>query len=492
MAPTDPTQQSTTARDHLENVVANLQLIADMAYGDVALALPDADGMLAVAADARPNTALAPFASTRVGRELAREDEPEAYAALGSGLPVAGDRRRRARGIRYTTSAWPIGEPKPFAVVVCDVAEQVDESAGAMERAFMDVAEELLRSLRDAPLTDVRTGEPFATGRTAGDGVMRVGENGQITYASPNAVNIMRHAGVDRALPGMKASALPGGGFGVAPVLGTQAALAIDAEVGERVLGYRTMGLPAGALVLVQDLTESRRREQEIKVKDATIREVHHRVKNNLQTIASLLRIQARRSDSRETRRALDEATERVGAMAVVHDLLAGSNEERVDFAEAARTVVDLVRRSIVGENSSTTLTVEGQTGAVDARAATSLALALAELVHNALEHGIGDREGGHVEVAMRRVPGELVLTVRDDGLGLPSDFEPETTANLGLAIVRTVIKDDLHGTLTFSGGRGTTVTVRVPVEEVSPGLTDSSDRGGSAIAVEPDATPEV
>jgi two-component system, sensor histidine kinase PdtaS len=492
MAPTDPIELPSSARDHLANVVANLQLIADMAYSDVALALPDANGTLVVTEDARPNTALAPFASTRVGRELARDGEPEAYAALSAGEPVVGDRRRRARGIGYTTSAWPIGMPTPFAVVVCDVAEQITESAGAMERAFMDVAEGLLRLLADAPLIDVRTGEPFATGRTAGDGVMRVAANGQIGYASPNAVNIMRLAGVDRALVGTKASALPGGGYGVAPALGTRAAIAIDAEVGERVLGYRTIGLPAGALVLVQDLTESRRREQEIKVKDATIREVHHRVKNNLQTIASLLRIQARRSDSRETRRALDEATERVGAMAVVHDLLAGSDEERVDFAEVARTVVDLVRRSIVGENSSSTLTVEGQTGAVDARAATSLALALAELVHNALEHGIGDRESGRVEVTMRRVPGELVLTVRDDGVGLPDDFNPDTTANLGLAIVRTVIKDDLHGTLTFSGGRGTTVTVRVPMEDASPGLADSADRGGPATSAEPDTTPEV
>ena len=204
----------------------------------------------------------------------------------------------------------------------------------------------------------------------------------------------------------MKASGLPGGGFGIAPVLGTGGGIAVETEVAERVLGYRTIDLPAGALVLVEDLTEAHRREQEIKVKDATIREVHHRVKNNLQTIASLLRIQARRSDSPEVRRALAEATERVGAMAVVHDLLAGSDEERVDFAQVATTVVDLVRRGLVGEGHHVVVSVDGQTGEVDARMATSLALALAELVHNALEHGIGDRENGRVDVTTRRVNG--------------------------------------------------------------------------------------
>ena len=383
-----------------------------------------------------------------------------------TGSPSPGVRRRVARGITYTTSAWPIGAETPEAVLLRDLAEQVAESAGGMERAFMDVAEELLDSLRDGPITDVRTSEPFHTVRTAGDGVMRVGALGKIAYASPNAVNIMRLAGVETAVTGMQASSLPGGGFGIAPVLGTRSAIGVETEVAERVLGYRTIGLPAGALVLVEDLTEAHRREQEIKVKEATIREVHHRVKNNLQTIASLLRIQARRSDSDEVRRALAEATERVGSMAVVHDLLAGSDEERVDFAEVATTVVDLVRRGLVGEGHDVVVTVEGHTGQVDAHMATSLALALAELVHNALEHGIGERDSGHVDVAMRRVAGELVLTVRDDGVGLPEGFEAVRSAHLGLAIVRTVIEDDLRGTITFSGGRGTTVTVRVPLIE--------------------------
>ena len=164
--------------------------------------------------------------------------------------------------------------------------------------------------------------------------------------------------------------------------------------------------LADGALVLVEDLTEARRREAEIKVKEATIREVHHRVKNNLQTIASLLRIQARRTDSEEARHALAEATERVASMAVVHDLLAGSDEERVDFAEAARD-----RRGSGAPRACSAMTAgvsrvrRGHDRLRSTRTtATSLALALAELVHNAIEHGIVGRDAGKVEVTMRRV----------------------------------------------------------------------------------------
>jgi len=458
------------ARTHIGNVAENLQLIADLAYGDVALALARSNGRLEVVADARPTTAVAPIAATRVGRALSKSEETEAYSALSSGQPVHGEARRVVRGIKYATSAYPFEAGGAQVVVVRDVAEQVAAARGSMETAFMDAAEELLDSLSRGPLLDVRDGAPFSTTRRPGDGVMRVSSTGQIAYASPNAVNIMRLAGVEGALGGMKASTLPGGGFGIAPVLGTHGAVKVDAEVADRVLGYRSIALPAGALVLVEDLTDAKRREAEIKVKEATIREVHHRVKNNLQTIASLLRIQARRTDSPEAKHALAEATERVASMAVVHDLLAGSDEERVDFAEAARTVVGLVSRGLLGDQTSIVVRVSGTTGQVDAHVATALALAVAELVHNAIEHAFAGRDAGVVEVSMRRVPGELVLTVRDDGVGLPAGFDPVSSANLGLEIVRTVVEKDLCGTLGYSVARGTTVTVRVPVpDEMTP-----------------------
>jgi two-component sensor histidine kinase len=324
--------------------------------------------------------------------------------------------------------------------------------------------EELLETLRGGPLLDVSSGEPFSTTRQAGDGVLRVRPTGRISFASPNAVNIMRLAGVEGRVTGMQASALPGGGFGISPVLGGPGAIRVDAEVADRVLGYRSIALQAGALVLVEDLTEARRRELELRVKETTIREVHHRVKNNLQTIASLLRIQARGSKNEEVRRALAEATERVMSMAVVHELLTGSADERVDFSAVARTVVDLVRRGLVGERPHITTSVSGETGELGAQAASSLALAVAELVHNAIEHAFDAGADGSVVVEMRREFGGLLIVVRDDGKGLPPDFSTADTGHLGLNIVRTVVEDDLRGTITFASDHGTTVTIRAPL----------------------------
>jgi len=453
---------------HLDNVAENLQLVADLGYGDVALAVRGAADALTVVADARPVTAVAALAGSRVGAVLDRDREVEAHEALTLGRVVHGTRRRITRGISYTSSAYPVGPPsRPYAVIVRNVAAQVLDAPGAMELQFMQAAEDLLSVLCAGPL-QTTDGEAFSTLRVAGDGVVRLDAEGRVAYASPNAVNIMRLAGHEGAVLGTVGTRLPGGPSAIAPVTQGRAgiAAATEALVHDRVLGYRAIRLEHGVLVLVQDRTEAYRREQEIKVKEATIREVHHRVKNNLQTIASLLRIQARRAQTGEARRALAEATERVSSMAVVHDMLAAATEERIDFTEAARTVVDMVRRGLAGESEDVSVTVEGSTGLVPSQVATSLALVVAELVHNAIEHGFAGGRSGSVAVSMRRLPGELVLVVRDDGVGMPEGFDPLAASTLGLSIVRTVVEDNLHGTISFSGGRGTTVTVRFALDD--------------------------
>ncbi|HEY5468303.1 MAG TPA: histidine kinase N-terminal domain-containing protein [Coriobacteriia bacterium] len=455
---------SEPSRAHLVNIATNLQLVADLGYADVALAVAPADGAATVVADARPMTAVAAVAGSRVGRELP-EDEEEAHEALRTGAPVAGERRRTTRGIQYTTSATPVGRP-PFGVLLRDLTQQVADAPGTMESQFMALATDLLDVMGKRPLLAIDTGAPFSTTRIAGDGVMRVDGAGRIAYASPNAVNIMRLAGVDGPLGGTAAVSLPGGAIAVGPVIRSEGALKTEVAAGGRVLLYRVIALEPGAALLVEDITDARRRDAELKVKEATIREVHHRVKNNLQTISSLLRIQARRSTSEEASRALAEAVERVGSMAVVHEMLSSSTDEKVAFADVAKTVVDLVRQGLAGSAGTLRVSVQGTMGEVPAAVATSLALVTAELVHNAIEHGYGPGETGNVTVTLKRPRGELRLLVHDDGSGLPEDFDIEDSAHLGLAIVRTIVEDDLHGTLAFRGGRGTTVAVTVPVEE--------------------------
>jgi len=127
-------------------------------------------------------------------------------------------------------------------MVLRTYGEHVEATPSRMERTFIDSARDLLDALRTGPLADVHSGEPFATTRSAGDGILRVGRRGRISYASPNAVSIMRLAGAEGLVTGMRASELPGGGLGIQPVLGASGAIAVQLEVAGRVLSYSRAG----------------------------------------------------------------------------------------------------------------------------------------------------------------------------------------------------------------------------------------------------------
>jgi two-component sensor histidine kinase len=230
-----------------------------------------------------------------------------------------------------------------------------------------------------------------------------------------------------------------------------------------RTIPIRDRGERKGAIVLSRDVTEVRHQERELITKDATIREIHHRVKNNLQTVASLLRIQARRTHSEGAKEALTQAMRRVAAIAVVHDTLSEGLNQDVNFDQ----VFDRVLLLIAEVASSHTTTVRprsmGSFGDLPSEYATPLALALTELVTNAVEHGLAGRRDGEVEIVARRSDDALSVKVRDNGVGLP---EGKVGSGLGTQIVRTLIQGELGGTIDWHTlhGEGTEVTIDVPL----------------------------
>jgi two-component sensor histidine kinase len=199
-------------------------------------------------------------------------------------------------------------------------------------------------------------------------------------------------------------------------------------------------GSRTGALVLVRDVTELRRRERELMTKDATIREIHHRVKNNLQTVAALLRLQSRRLRAPEARAALDEAIRRVGSIAVVHETLSHAPEEVVDFDDIADRVARMASEVSAAE-VGVIPKITGSFGQLSAAVATPLAMVLTELLQNALQHGFSGaqaaREPGLIEVVVVREPERLTVTVADFGVGYRVSSWTRR-ASLGLQIIHT------------------------------------------------------
>lgn len=188
-----------------------------------------------------------------------------------------------------------------------------------------------------------------------------------------------------------------------------------------RTLPLVVHGAAVGAAVLIRDVTEVKRRDRALLSKDATIREIHHRVKNNLQTVAALLRLQARRTNNVEAREALIESVRRVSSIALVHDALSMSVDEEVNLDEVIDRILPIMN-DVASVDTPIRINRDGALGVLDADRATALIMVITELVQNAIEHAFdANTAQGCVTIRSERSARWLDVVVHDDGRGCPT-----------------------------------------------------------------------
>jgi len=484
--------------DWLHALVSDWQLLADLSFADLTLWAPLRDGSGWVAlAQMRPTTGPTTLLDDVVGWRVGVGDRPFVDAAYN-------DRRICREGDPEWTRGVPIRRESIPVVrdgVVIAVIERSTNLSSArtpsrLELTYLKGADDLAQMV--AAGTFPYPGEEPALVRSprVGDGLLRLGRSGRVSYASPNALSAYRRLGLTADLVGAELGpvttrlcppGLPADDSLMVTASG-RSPRETEIEGNGSVVQLRSIplvvnGMRTGALVLVRDVTELRHRERELMTKDATIREIHHRVKNNLQTVAALLRLQARRTRAPEARAALEEAVRRVGSIATVHETLSHTPEEIVDFDDIARRVA-VMAGEVSAPETGVVPVVSGGFGLLPAAIATPLALVLTELLQNALQHGLagwsGSASGGSVLVHASRDTAALTVHVDDNGAGLPRGFSLDTTTSLGLQIVRTLVETELDGRLTIAPrpGGGTRVEVGLPVKTIAPAPSARPEQG--------------
>jgi two-component sensor histidine kinase len=484
-----------TEAEHLFRLAGDWQLIADLSFADLLLWVAvdptrhsranEAGQEFVCVAQVRPTTAPTAYQDDQVGRfqsgpEIAhlaiahsqgriwREGDPVWYGdtpARHEAIPV-----RRRDGVDV------------IAVVGRDTNLSTARTPGQLEMNYLTSADDLAQMVADGTFPTARHPGETTSAPRVGDGLIRLDASGKVSYASPNAQSAYRRLGLAAHLVGedlavvtsrLTDDPLEGGEAGDR----IQAALRGDAPARkeieargaimlQRALPLLPAGVPIGALVLVRDITEVRRRDRELITKDATIREIHHRVKNNLQTVAALLRLQARRVDTVAARAALEESVRRVASIAIVHETLSMSVDEAVEFD----AIVDRVAAAAVevaAPESKVRLRRESSFGVLPAEVATPLAMVLNELLLNAVEHGFPEGStDGEVVISAHRFRRQLHLSVADNGRGLPDDFDLDAADRLGLQIVRTLARGELRGSIEMRprAGGGTEAVLVVPL----------------------------
>jgi two-component sensor histidine kinase len=480
------TQLSGAAVGHLQRVVAEWQLLADLSFADLLLWVPldpdDPSGDFLCVAHARPTTGPTAHPEDIVGSRAADTEHPRLRRALVEGRILRDEEPRWQLGVPVRRETVPVrlGEQQ-IAVVGRDANLAVPRVPSPLEIAYLGIAADLCQMFADGTFPATATDHDVHSGPRVGDGLIRLHPTGIVIYASPNALSAYHRMGHASDLRGEQLAPLTRSlvtdSFDAAEVaeriraaLDGTPSMRIEADAAGatmlfRALPLRPRGEAAGALVLVRDVTEVRRRDRALLSKDATIREIHHRVKNNLQTVAALLRLQARRTLNVEARHALQESVRRVASIALVHETLSMSLDERVDIDNVVDNVLPMIA-DVAVEDSRVVVRREGSFGVLAAELATPLVMVLTELVQNALEHAFEPGRHGEVVLRAERSARSLEVAVCDDGRGLPPDFSLERADRLGLQIVQTLMGSELRGSLQLERREptGTVALVRLPL----------------------------
>lgn len=455
----------------LAELIAEWQLLADLSFADLVLWVPrrpDAqswpEGHVAIS-QIRPMTAATVFTHDVIGEEISWGTRPHIDHALSTGEIVRDTEPVSLGDFTVKEETIPVlFEGKIIAVISRYRNVETMRQPSRLELNYREIANHIYRMIAEGNFP-VQEGVYLAEAAPrVGDGLVRLDISGVVTFASPNARSAFIQLGWSKDMDGINfgeiLDSLVDTNHGREPreenwrvSMSGKSLRREEFENSSGVIDLLSIPLTSGeqrigAVVLVHNVTELRRKDRALVSKDATIREIHHRVKNNLQAVSALLRIQARRVEDPSASSAIEEAVRRVASIAVVHETLSTSYKDSVAFDEVitkiAKNALELSQRA-----SEIKIIHSGEFGEIPSIVATPLALVVTELIHNALEHGVAET-GTSVEIRAIRSGRAMTVIVADDGVGLPEGFDLEKNTSLGLQIVKTLTANELAGTIAF------------------------------------------
>lgn len=468
----------------LRELVADWQLLSDLSFADLILWVPLRKDMKSwptgyvAIAHIRPMTAATVFANDVLGDEIQWGERPHIDRALSSAEIIRDTVPERFGDFMIKEETTPvIFEDEVIAVISRHRDSELMRQPSRLELNYREIAHQLYRMVAEGKFPYENASSLFDPAPRVGDGLLRLDLNGVVTYASPNARSAFGRMGWNNALEGeilhavaeqITTSHSVAHEEGLRVQLSGRAIRRVELENSGGTIDLLVLPITQGddrigSLILLQNVTELRRRERELITKDATIREIHHRVKNNLQTVSALLRLQARRIEDPAASAALNEAVRRIASIALVHETLSSGSDSSVAFDDVLDRLIthslDLSSRM-----NELVITRTGFLGSLDPTIATPLSLVVTELIHNALEHGL-EQGGSSLEIALERGETQAHISVIDDGVGLPEGFDLATSSNLGLQIVRTLTENELKGELVLeSVGNKTVARLTFPI----------------------------
>lgn len=441
---------------YLEGVSVVLKTLANLLDADVFIDCPAHDGNAIVVAEAKPDYVPSSYKKPVVGLLAKPQNEPAVARTLRLGLSTKQMKALTQENTRVIQTVEPIeNDGRIIGVLICE--QRVDEER-TQPSEIIHFSQKSYKRIARA-ITHMTEDDAWLT-ECIDEALVIVDKSGVVTYRNSLAEKLYKRLGFVKDILGQQyknislAFAAPPQKDDLSGMTETQV------TVGELYLVVRRISLEAdgGFALIIRDITEQKEREKEIVLKSVAIREMHHRVKNNLQTVASLLRLQIRRAGDHETRKVLQESMNRILTIAVTHEMLSQVGVDSVRLFEVIQNIRNNTLRYFAdsGSGAQVEVTIEGDDFEVDANTSTSIALVVNELLQNSLEHGFNGTTNGQVRIIVKH--GDLYSSIQviDNGCGF--DTSDKSKINLGLNIVKALVSDKLGGNFVInSDAHGTT-----------------------------------
>jgi two-component sensor histidine kinase len=445
-------------REHLRRLVGSWGPLADLCFADMLLFATVNEGQgqkLVCLAQIRPTTAQTMYRDDQIGRFFTNEERPMVARAYEDEVIVEGEVDLEAPEVEAKVLAIPVRyQGRVIAVVTRETTRLGHRSLGDLELAYLNVFERLAQMISEGAFPFPFEDSVTEVSPRVGDGALVLDRVTAVVYSSPNAVSAFHRLGFHGTIAGRRLEDLGFRPETAQTLLTLKVPVVEEIERGDsvtilaRVVPLLLEGELDGALVMLRDVSELRSRQRLQVSMDATIREIHHRVKNNLQTVSSLLRIQGRRVAAPEAKAAIEEAGRRIGSIALVHEMLSRGGGDDVLFDEVAEPILRMAESAGV---APVRVRLVGEGPVLPTTTASSLAVVLNELVQNAVEHGFpAGSDGGTVTVELIYSSTEFTIRVHDDGVGVPAGFDLHSQTGLGLTIINTLVQSELGGGLTI------------------------------------------
>lgn len=440
----------------LENIASVMNIFSELIKADLFIDCLTRDPNVAVVV-AQSDYSKSVYNQSVVGEMAYRKNEPAALRTLELGVYSRDIKGITQENISVNQTVLPIKNDNNEVIGVLimekDVSRDVDTKRNM--KILMETTELLTEALFQK--------DDIGFTEYINEAIIIFDAQGIVNYANRGASELYKRLGYQDDIMGMYFKNVAFNNYSLEQIIAEKFVSEHELNIGGLTLEvkYTVMkrkGNVSYVVMLIKDVTEVKEKEKELILKSVAISEIHHRVKNNLQTIASLLRLQSRRIEDPAVKKSFDESINRIHSIAVTHEILAQKGVDNIDIKEMLTRITENFKSYSQDAQTEIEFNVDGDEFTVDSDMATSIAMVVNEILQNSLEYAFVGKTRGCIEIRIQRGKIYSTVSITDDGVGF--DVNEVRKGSLGISIVKSIIKDKLNGIFDMASSENGTKVV--------------------------------